>query len=377
MAERCHLETRGLRGKSPVVPFDDIRRAGRKLHWPRQKRIVMSKNILLCLFAGLLAAQAADQLSRVSVKGNQFVTGDGKPIVFRGLDTSDPDKLERNEQWNKAYFAAAKSWGANVVRFPVHPAAWHIRGQDNYLKLLDQGVGLAREQGLYVIIDWHSMGNLCSELFAPGYSELYPPTLYNTTKQETLDFWSTMARHYAGNNTVAFFELFNEPALGGKMGECTWAQWKELMEQVIATIRANGGTAIPLVAGFNYGYDLTPVANAPIKAGGIGYVSHPYPMKRKAPWEEQWTKDWGFVADKYPVFATEVGFCSADDKKAHIPVIGDESYGDALTSYCAKKGISYSVWCFDPHWAPPLIEDWTFAPTRQGVYFKRALQRNH
>jgi endoglucanase len=337
----------------------------------------MNKTILLCLFTGLFFMAAADPLSQVSVKGNQFVTADGKPIVFRGLDTSDPEKLERNEQWNKAYFAAAKSWGANVVRFPVHPAAWHIRGQDNYLKLLDQGEELAREQGLYVIIDWHSMGNLCSELFAPGYSELYPPTLYNTTKKETLDFWSTMARHYAGNSTVAFFELFNEPALGGKMGECTWAQWKELMEEVITAIRANGGTAVPLVAGFNYGYDLTPVANAPIKAEGIGYVSHPYPMKRKAPWEEQWTKDWGFVADKYPVFATEVGFCSADDKKAHIPVIGDESYGDALTAYCAKKGISYSVWCFDPHWAPPLIEDWSFTPTRQGFYFKKALQGNH
>jgi hypothetical protein len=129
------------------------------------------------------------------------------------------------------------------------------------------------------------------------------------------------------------------------------------------------------VAGFNYGYDLTPVANAPIKAEGIGYVSHPYPMKCKAPWEAQWTKDWGFVADKYPVFATEVGFCAADDKKAHIPVIGDESYGEALTSYCEQKGISYSVWCFDPHWGPTLIEDWSFAPTRQGIYFKKAFQK--
>jgi hypothetical protein len=147
------------------------------------------------------------------------------------------------------------------------------------------------------------------------------------------------------------------------------------MEEVITAIRTNGGTAVPLVAGFNYGYDLTPVANAPIKAEGIGYVSHPYPMKCKAPWEAQWTKDWGFVADKYPVFATEVGFCAADDKKAHIPVIGDESYGEALTSYCEQKGISYSVWCFDPHWGPTLIEDWSFAPTRQGIYFKKAFQK--
>jgi hypothetical protein len=336
--------------------------------------MIMRKAVLGFLCAALLCGAAFAQLSRVGVKGNQFVTADGKPIVFRGLDTSDPEKLERNGQWNREYLAEAKSWGANLVRFPVHPAAWRLRGKDSYIKLLDQGVGWAKELGLYVIVDWHSMGNLSSELYPPGYSELYPPALYNTTKKETLDFWSTMARHYSGDNTVAFFELFNEPALGGKMGDCTWAQWKEIMEEAIKTIRANGGTAVPLVAGFNYAYDLTPIAKAPINAEGIGYVSHPYPMKCKAPWEAQWTKDWGFAADKYPVFASEVGFCAADNKKAHVPVIGDESYGDALTSYCDRKGISYSVWCFDPHWAPTLIEDWSFTPTRQGAYFKNALQ---
>ena len=336
----------------------------------------MNKIVLCCLCAVLLSARAAAQCSQISVKGNHFVTADGKPIVFRGLDTSDPDKLDRNGQWNKQYFEVAKSWGANILRFPVHPAAWRLRGKDNYIKLLDQGVSWAGAAGLYVIIDWHSMGNLAEELYPPGYSELYPSTLYNTTRKETLEFWRTLARHYAGNSTVAFFELFNEPAVGGKLGDCTWAQWKSMMEEVIATIRSNGGTAVPLVAGFDYGYDLSPVAKAPINAEGIGYVSHPYPMKRKQPWEPQWTKDWGFVAHQYPVFATEVGFCAADDKKAHIPVIGDESYGEALTSYCDKRGISYSVWCFDPHWGPTLIQDWSFAPTQQGVFFKKALHKH-
>ena len=329
--------------------------------------------LALCLSLWFIAPQSRAELGRVQVKGNQFVTADGKAMVFRGLDTSDPEKLERNGQWNKDYLVQAKSWGANIVRFPVHPASWRLRGPASYLQLLDQGVAWSGELGLYVIIDWHSMGNLCYELFPPGYSEAYPESLYSTTKKETLAFWQAVARHYAGNNTVAFFELFNEPALGGKLGDCSWAEWKATMEEVIGAVRASGGTAIPLVAGFNYGYDLTPVAQAPIKAEGIGYVSHPYPMKCKAPWEDQWTKDWGFVADKYPVMLTEIGFCSADDKKAHIPVIGDESYGAALTGYCARKGISYSVWCFDPHWGPTLIEDWKFTPTRQGKYFKQAL----
>ena len=108
----------------------------------------MYKLVLCCLCAALLSAGAVAALSPISVKGNHFVTADGKPIVFRGLDTSDPDKLERNGEWNKPYVEAAKSWGANILRFPVHPAAWRIRGKANYIKLLDQGVDWAREAGL-------------------------------------------------------------------------------------------------------------------------------------------------------------------------------------------------------------------------------------
>lgn len=335
--------------------------------------LIMKHLILYSLCAAFACSTAVAELSRVSVKGNQFVTAEGRPIVFRGLAASDADKLERNDQWNKGYFEQAKAWGANVIRLPIHPAAWRIRGKEGYAKLLDQGVAWAKDTGLYVVIDWHSIGNLQARRFLPGSSELYPVKLYDTTKEETLEFWRFMARRYAGNNTVACFELFNEPATGGNLGECSWADWKEFMETVIAAIRAEGGTAVPLVAGFNYGYDLTPVAQSPINADGVGYVAHPYPMKRQKPWPEKWTKDWGFVAEKYPVFASELGFCYADDKGAHIPVISDETYVDAIASYCAERGISYTVWCFDPHWSPTLIKDWTFAPTKQGDLFKKVL----
>lgn len=334
----------------------------------------MIKSLFLSgIVIAIFSTTGMAELSKISVRSNQFVTAEGKAIVFRGLGTSDPDKLDRNGQWNTAYFAAIKSWGANIVRLPVHPSAWRIRGKDNYLKLLDSGIALAAEQGLYVIIDWHSIGNLQEERFLQGTSELYPAGLYNTTKAETLEFWRTMASRYRDNNTVAFFELFNEPADGGNLGKCSWEDWKQFMEEVISAIRENGCTTVPLVAGFNYGYDLKPVATAPINATGIGYVSHPYPMKRDKPWEPKWTEDWGYLADKYPLFLSEIGFCYAEDKGAHIPVISDESYVEAIASYCDPKGISYAVWCFDPHWTPSLIQDWSFKPTRHGDFFRKAI----
>jgi hypothetical protein len=308
------------------------------------------------------------ELSRMSVKGNAFVTSDGKPVVFRGLDTSDPDKLERDGHWNKAYFEEMKRWGANITRFPVHPKAWRERGEENYIRLLDQGVQWANEVGMYAIIDWHSIGNLRTEKFQRD--------IYETTKEETFAFWKSMASHFKDNTTVAFFELFNEPTvMNGQLGTCTWAQWKDMMEELIGVIRENGSTTVPLVAGFNWAYDLTPVATDPINAEGIGYVSHPYPMKRQKPWEDQWTRDWGFVAEKYPLILTEIGFCGPDDRGAHVPVISDESYGDAITKYCGERGISYTVWVFDPNWSPMLFTDWNFTPSRQGRYFKNALQQ--
>jgi hypothetical protein len=312
--------------------------------------------------------QTDELLSRIRVSGNKFINEAGESMIFRGFNTSDPDKLEKNGHWDRGYMEEIKNWGANIVRFPVHPRAWRERGQEDYIALLDQGVSWATELGLYVIIDWHVIGNL--------RTEMYQNPMYETTRKETYEFWRTMARHYKDHSTVAFFELFNEPTIiNGQLGTCSWSEWKAMNEEMIGIIRAHGCKTVPLVAGFNWAYDLTPIAREPINAEGIGYVSHPYPMKRDKPWEPKWTIDWGFAAGKYPLILTEVGFCGPDDRGAHIPVISDESYGDALTQYCREKGISWVVWVFDPHWSPMLIEDWEYTPTRQGRYFKEALKK--
>ncbi len=312
------------------------------------------------------AKTQSTELPQIKVKGNQFVVGQDSPFILRGLNASDPERLLKIEHWNKAYFEEMKKWGANVVRLPIHPTAWRRLGKKDYLKILDDGVQWAKELKMYIIMDWHSIGNL--------RTEMYQSDNYDTTIKETYDFWRTLAKHYKGNNTVAFFELFNEPTTyNGQLGTCSWAEWKKLMEEIIGIIRAHGNTAIPLVAGFNWAYDLTPIATDPLNTEGVAYVSHPYPMKREKPWAEKWTKDWGFVKEKYPVILTEIGFSGAEEQGAHVPVLSDESYGDAMMQYCDKKGISWVVWVFDPQWAPRLFKGWDYNLTRHGVFFKKAL----
>ena len=330
---------------------------------------VLSLCIALSMFILTMNfAQAQESnLQRIKVEGNQFINEDGKVIVFHGMNASDPDKLEKDGKWNKEYFDQIKAWGANLVRFPVHPSRLNSRGKDAYLKLLDDGIQWATENELYVIIDWHIIGNLKSELFQHK--------MYETNLKETFEFWITMSRRYGKNNTVAFFEFYNEPTTGhGMYGLCTWDELKEIYDELIAITRAHGSEAISLVAGFNWAYDLSEVSKNLIEAENIAYVSHPYPQKREKPWEEKWTKDWGFLADQYPLILTEIGFCGPDDRGAHIPVISDESYGDTIVKYTEEKGISWVLWVFDPNWSPMLFEDWDYTPTRQGKYFKQVLQ---
>lgn len=296
------------------------------------------------------------KLPLISVKGNKFVDPDGKTILFRGLAISDPDKLQMQGHWNKDHFVKVKEMGTMLLRIPVHPVAWRERGGADYIKLLDQAVEWATDLGMYIIIDWHSIGNLTTGVFEEP--------MYDTTREETNAFWRAMSRRYNGHNTVAFFELFNEPAAFGRV---SWDEWKKMVEDQIAVIRSNNPQVIPLVAGFDWAYDLTPLHLNPIAAEGIGYTTHPYAMKRPPPWEPKWEEDFGFAAAKYPLIATEFG--------GFVPSSGPDrpAYGPAIIKYLESRGISWTVWCFDPEWGPTLISNWDYKLNASGEFAKAAM----
>ena len=309
----------------------------------------------------------------ISVKGNKFVDPNGNVVLFRGLSISDPDKLEMQGHWSRDHFVKVKEMGAKLVRIPIHPVAWRERTPDEYIKLLDQAVGWCTELEMYVILDWHTIGNLETGVFQDP--------MYDTSKQETYNFWRIMARHYAGHNTVAFYELFNEPTTyRNQLGPISWDAWKKSVEEQIAIIRAYNPQAIPLVAGFDWAYDLTPLLLSPIAAEGIGYTTHPYANKRPPPWEPKWEEDFGFAADKYPIIATEFGgFASPPSTNAQPAAETNETaarnaaYGPAIIKYLEGKGISWTVWCFDPEWGPTLIKNWNYELNPSGEFAKAAM----
>ena len=122
----------------------------------------MKKTILLiCIsFIAAISCSQPAQKSWVKVEGNRFIDPQGNELVFRGLCFSDPVKLVYEGQWTERYFAEAADWGSNVVRFAVHPTNLNRMGWDATFEAMDQGIEWAKKHGMYVIMDWHSIGNL-------------------------------------------------------------------------------------------------------------------------------------------------------------------------------------------------------------------------
>ncbi len=78
-------------------------------------------------------------------------------------------------------------------------------------------------------------------------------------------------------------------------------------EDIIQLIRSFDTEKIPLVAGFDWAYDLTPLREEPIAAQGIAYVTHPYENKRSKPWEPKWEEDFGFCSGKVSSHRNRMG----------------------------------------------------------------------
>jgi len=306
----------------------------------------------------------AKKLPLIQVKGNSFVDPRGDTVVFRGVAIADPDKLEQDGHWNKLLFTKVKEFGATIVRIPVHPAAWRARTTAAYVQLLDQAVDWCTDLGLYIDLDWHSIGNLGMELFQDP--------MYNTTRKETYEFWRTISAHFRGHNTIVFYEIFNEPTVGnGLMGSMSWSEWKKINENIIHLIKAYDPEKIPLVAGLDWAYDLTPLHIEPIEADGIGYVTHPYQLKRKPPYEPKWDEDFGFACGRYPVVATEFGLTLGPQGME-----GSAEYGKAIIAFLENRKMSWICWVFDPRWHPQILESWdNFTLTQGGEFFKQALQK--
>ncbi len=334
--------------------------------------------LLVCIVLGILASRSghlslkfpvtqkeqfsspdlAKYPSRLHASGNQILDGSGKVILLRGLMPPDPDKLAERGKFNRAFFEGMEKSGANVIRIPVHAERWVNDGY--YLwRYLDPVIAWAGEMGMYVIIDWHSIGNVVTGAGAQM------PDVQQDSMDLALAFWSTTARYFRDAPHV-IFEIFNEPEnINGE-------EWKGGAEKLIQAIRAENADQLVIVGGINFGRDLGWVLEHPVSEGNLAYASHIYPAHASTGWDS-W---FGQVAEKYPVLSTEWGYM--DENRADAPsyLIGNRvGYGESFLKYLDDRGIGWVACWYDDEWLPPMFAEGQNRLTQYGEFVLENLQR--
>jgi nicotinamidase-related amidase len=157
----------------------------------------------------------------------------------------------------------AQDWGAKLIRAamavddnrpgsttPVEElGGYTTREFDNTLNV-KRVVNAAVENGIYVIIDWHS----------------------HSADQNTaaaVEFFGKMASIYGSYNNV-IYEIYNEPVNPG------WAQIKQYAQPVIAAIRAQDPDNLIVVGTPSYSSRVADAAADPIDDNNVAYTLHFY-----------------------------------------------------------------------------------------------------
>lgn len=149
--------------------------------------------------------------SRLQVVGNKIVNEDGEIVVLRGLGIAEMIYLATGTYdvpWNEELFRTVHDWGSTVIRVPVAPVRF-FQDEERGLELLDQAIEWAGKYGMYVIINFNAFG------FPPTGFLADSNSVELASNVDTIRFWQVVSARYAGNNTVAFYEIINEPAIHG------------------------------------------------------------------------------------------------------------------------------------------------------------------
>ena len=226
---------------------------------------------------------------RLHVDGTQLKNATGDIVQLKGVSSS-------GLQWYPEYInkdalqTLRDDWKANVFRMAMYTAeGGFLDGSDQKKQydLIDKGVQITKELGMYCIIDWHILSD-------------YNP---NDHIDEAKKFFDCVSKKYACEEHV-IYEICNEPNQ-----DVTWEQVKAYADIIIPVIRANDKENLILVGTPNWSQDVDLVASNPVKdTKNVMYVCHFYAATHK---EKLRAKVEKAIADGTPVFISEFSICDA------------------------------------------------------------------
>lgn len=246
----------------------------------------------------------------LQVRGGKLVDAHGNAVVLRGVSYA------WHNHWPRFYNASSvkfvvEEWKATVVR-----AAMGIELNRNYLVEPEFGitcvttlVDAAIENGVYVVIDWHS---------------------HHIATEAAKDFFAQMATKYKGVPNV-IYEIYNEPV------DDTWSEVKEYAIAVIGAIRAVDPNAIVLVGTPHWDQDIHLAADDPIREfDNIMYTLHFY-----AATHQEWLMERGdyAISKGLPLFISE---CAGMEASGDGPI--DHEMWDKWVRWMESNELSWIGW---------------------------------
>ena len=280
---------------------------------PRGVREVpsMPVKILPRRFRAVIAVSALAQ-PPLQVRGNELLAG-GQPIRLRGVAVGDPI-LAREGRPLSDYERIAHDWHANVVRISLHPSVWKHSPHAEVLAKVKRDVDAALANGLYVILDWHTIG------WPDGYYEKIaaawdddPKDLYDSNFALAESFWneaSALVRH----RTAASSSSFGTSRSGRKNDTepdvpPEWEKLRPYFEKLLAIVRRHGSNVV-LATGNGWAYDLQGIREDPLPGKNVAYCWHIYADTDDND-EKEWAKHLDALQTVAPVIVTRMGLPGA------------------------------------------------------------------
>lgn len=228
---------------------------------------------------------------RLKAKGNRIVDSSGQPVQLKGMSLFWSQEPTGKPFYNRDVVSwLVRDWHATIVRAAIAVTGKgdgdYLSDPEGQLKLLDEVVQGAFEQGIYVLIDWH---------------DHHAPQHLSGAKS----FFDKVSQKY-GDKPNVLYEIWNEPR--GEEGLTWGGDLKPYAEAISKVIRAHDPDNLMIVGTPYWDQQPDAVVGNPVDDPNVAYTLHFYAGS-------EWHRFSGDVGKKaqaalaggIPLFVTEWG----------------------------------------------------------------------
>lgn len=275
------------------------------------------------------------------VSGNQILAN-GKAFVPYGVTVfglSYPDWEGHISSDEQQIAATASVWHGNTVRIQVSPTDLFSSQpySETYLKAIEHEVGIARTDGLNVIL-------------SAQYERSGPIPM---PESSTVSFWDLIAPLYAQDSGV-WFDLFNEPRLPEGTGDSPqqWNIWEDGgsgyvgMQELVNVVRSKAPQNVILAEGLQKAETLAGLPGHELSGQNVVYAVHPYFIGAGYDSQSAWTANWGSLAATIPIVADEWGEYETTKPSCQPDA---PTLVETFLSYLANRRIGLIAWSLAPN----------------------------